>query len=254
MPGHPTPYRAAVPHDHFDERIAPAYDRTSAALFAPSALDPTVAFLAGLAGTGAALELGIGSGRVALPLSRLGVRVHGIDLSPSMVAQLAAKPGSEAIAVTIGDIATTTVEGPFRLVFVVFNTISNLTTQAEQVACFANAAYHLEPGGRFVVELWVPELQRLPPGERIRPVRVDDGGLSFDEIDVVTQSGTSHHYAFVDGRLDRFSVPYRYAWPAELDLMAQLAGLDLRERWGGWNHEPFTSASTSHVSVWEKPR
>jgi SAM-dependent methyltransferase len=221
-------------------------------MFAPDAVEPVVDFLAGLAGDGAALELGIGTGRIALPLSRRGVPVHGIDLSPQMVARLRAKPGSEELGVTIGDFANTRVRGAFTVVYLVFNTITNLTTQEEQVECFRNAAAHLEPGGHFVIEVGVPELQRLPPGERVRAFTVTPSRLGFDEYDVAAQMLRSHHYWVVDGRLETFSAPFRYVWPSELDLMARLAGMTLRERWGGWKREPFTDDSTKHVSVWMK--
>jgi SAM-dependent methyltransferase len=242
-----------MPEDHFGERVAARYDESSAEMFAPAVVDPVVDFLAGLAGDGAALELGIGTGRIALPLARRGVPVHGIDLSEAMVARLRAKPGSTRIGVTIGDFATTTVDRRFSLAYLVFNTIGNLTTQDEQVACFQNAAAHLEPGGCFVIEVGVPQLQRLPPGETVRAFALSDTHLGFDEYDVVSQGLVSHHYTVVDGRLELDSVPFRYVWPSELDLMARLAGMRLRERWGGWRREPFTSESTKHVSVWEKP-
>jgi SAM-dependent methyltransferase len=241
-----------VPEDHFGERVAARYDASEAAMFEADVVEPAVDFLAGLAGDGAALELGVGTGRIALPLSRRGVRVHGVDLSTAMVERLRAKPGGEDIAVTIGDFATTRVEGSFSLAYLVFNTIKNLTTQDEQVACFENVAAHLEPGGCFVVETNVPALQRLPPGESVRAFEVGPTKVGFDEYDVATQRLVSHHYSFVDGRLDLHSVPFRYVWPAELDLMARLAGMTLRERWGGWKREPFTSESTKHVSVCEK--
>jgi SAM-dependent methyltransferase len=241
-----------MPQDHFGEQVAAQYDEQSADMFEPGVVDPAVDFLAGLAGQGAALELGIGTGRIALPLARRGIRVHGIDLSEAMVARLRAKPGAEHIAVTIGDFATTTVEGRFSLAYLVFNTIGNLTTQDEQVACFQNAAAHLEPGGCFVIEVGVPQLQRLPPGETVRAFALSPTHLGFDEYDVASQGLISHHYLVEDGKLDASSLPLRYVWPAELDLMARLAGMTLRERWGGWNREPFTSDSTKHVSVWEK--
>jgi SAM-dependent methyltransferase len=216
-------------------------------------VNPAVSFLAGLAGTGAALELGIGTGRIALPLSQRGVRVHGIELSPEMIAQLKAQPGSDSIGVTIGDMATARVGGTFRLAYLVRNTITNLTTQDDQVDCFRNVAAHLEPGGCFVIEVCVPELQRLPPGETVHAFAVTPAHLGFEEYDVATQIAFSHHYWVVDGQLETFSAPFRYVWPSELDLMARLAGLTYRERWAGWHREPFTSASRSHVSVWEKP-
>jgi SAM-dependent methyltransferase len=241
-------------HDdgYFDERVAARYDDDAAALFGSDALDPIIDFLTGLAGSGRALELGIGTGRIALPLAQRGVQVHGIDLSEAMVAKLRAKPGGEDIGETIGDFAMTRVEGSFSLAFLVFNTIMNLTTQEAQVACFRNVAAHLQPGASFVIEVGVPQLQRLPPGETIRAFQVSDTYWGFDEYDVVAQGQISHHLSIGDGRVDRFSFPFRYVWPSELDLMAQLAGMRLRERWGGWKREPFTSSSDKHVSVWEK--
>jgi SAM-dependent methyltransferase len=242
-----------VPKDYFDERIATGYETRWADQFDPAVVDPAVSFLADLAGTGAALELGIGTGRIALPLRQRGVRVHGIELSPAMVAQLQAKPGADDIGVTIGDFATTRVAGTFTLAYLVRNTITNLTTQDEQVECFRNVAAHLEPGGSFVIEVYVPELRRLPPGETVRAFTVTPTHLGFDEyVDLAAQISFSHHYWLVDGQLETFSAPFRYVWPSELDLMARLAGMTLRERWGDWNREPFTSDSESHVSVWEK--
>jgi SAM-dependent methyltransferase len=170
-----------------------------------------------------------------------------------MVAKLREKPGGQDIAVTIGDVATTTVEGSFSVAYLVFNTIMNVTTQAEQVACFRNVAAHLEPGGCFVIEVGVPDLRRLPPGETIRAFHVSETRWGFDEYDVARQGVTSHHFELVDGTVERVSIPFRYAWPAELDLMALLTGMRLRERWAGWNREPFTSESRQHVSVWQKP-
>jgi SAM-dependent methyltransferase len=241
-----------VPKIYFDEHRAERYDIDSADMFAPGAVEPAVSFLADLAGQGAALELGIGTGRLALPLSKRGVRVHGIDLSPAMVARLRAKPGAEAIGVTIGDFATTRVAGTFKLAYLVYNTIENLTTQDAQVECFRNVAAHLEPGGCFVIEVEVPALQRLPPGETVRPFAVSPTRLGFDEYDIASQGLVSHHYWVGEGQFEAFSMPFRYVWPAELDLMARLAGMTLRERWSSWNREPFTSDSTKHISVWEK--
>ena len=243
-----------MPKIYFDERIADGYDAASTEMFDPEVVDPAVSFLADLAGTGAALELGIGTGRIALPLSQRGVRVHGIELSPAMAARLQAKPGAADIGVTIGDFATTRLDRIFTLAYLVYNTITNLTTQDEQVECFRNVAAHLEPGGCFVIEVVIPELQRLPPGETVRAFTVTPTHLGFDEIDVATQILFSHHYWVVDGRLETFSAPYRYVWPSELDLMARLAGLTLRERWTDWNREPFTRDSRKHISVWEKGR
>jgi SAM-dependent methyltransferase len=242
---------AVVPEDHFGERVAARYDFSEADMFAPEVVDPIVDFLAGLAGDGAALELGIGTGRIALPLSRRGVPVHGIDLSEAMVARLRAKPGAENVGLTIGDFATTTVDDRFGVAYLVFNTIMNLTTQAEQVACFRNVAAHLQPGGCFVIEVGVPDLRRLPPGETVRAFDIGATHLGFDEFDVAEQGLISHHYRIEGGVLELHSVPFRYVWPAELDLMAQLAGMTLRERWGGWRREPFTGDSRAHVSVWQ---
>ena len=242
-------------HDdgYFDERVAARYDESSAEMFDPAVVDPVVDLLVEIAGSGRALELGIGTGRIALPLAQRGVPVHGIELSKAMVARLRAKPGGEDIDVTIGDFATATVDGTFSVAYLVFNTISNLTTQAAQVACFRNVAAHLEPGGCFVIEVGIPELQRLPPGETIRAFHVSEDRWGIDEFDVARQGLTSHHFWIVDGRAERVSMPFRYTWPSELDLMAQLAGMTLRERWSGWKREPFTSDSRKHVSVWEKP-
>jgi SAM-dependent methyltransferase len=241
-----------MPTNYFGERVAERYDETSADMFDPATVDPVVEFLAGLASDGSALELGIGTGRIALPLARRGIRVHGIDLSEAMIARLRAKPGSDQIDVTIGDFATTTVAGRFSVAYLVFNTIMNLTSQDEQVACFQNAAAHLHPGGCFVIEVGIPDLQRLPPSETVRPFTVTPERLGFDEYDIAAQGMISHHYWVEDGKLEVFSAPFRYVWPAELDLMARLAGMSLRERWSGWNREPFTSESRQHVSVWEK--
>jgi len=240
-----------MPEDTFAGRVAERYDDDASELFAPEAVDPVVELLAGLAEDGAALELGIGTGRIALPLARRGVGVHGIDLSPDMVARLREKPGGEEIPVTIGDMATTRVDGTFSLAYVVWNTIMNLRTQEAQVACVRNAAAHLGPRGRFVVEIMMPELQRIPPGETFLPFDVSPEHLGFDEYDVATQGLTSHHYDPRTGEYGTF--PGRYIWPAELDLMAQLGGMSLRERWGGWRREPFMSESRSHVSIYQKP-
>jgi SAM-dependent methyltransferase len=243
-----------VPKIYFDQRIAAGYDAASTDMFDPAVVGPAVRFLADLAGDGAALELGIGTGRIALPLRERGVRVCGIDLSPPMVERLRAKPGADDIDVTIGDFTTTTVGGTFRLAYLVYNTITNLTTQDAQVECFRNVAAHLEPGGCFVIEVGVPDLQRLPPGETVRAFAVSPTYVGFDEFtDMTAQISYSHHYWVVGDKLEIFSAPYRYVWPSELDLMARLAGMALRERWSNWNREPFTGDSTTHVSVWEKP-
>ena len=238
---------------YFDEAVAATYEDDSAVMFDPDVVQPAVDFLADLAGRGRALELGIGTGRIAVPLAERGVSVHGIDLSNAMVARLREKPGAQDIEVTIGDFSTTRVEGSFSLAYLVFNTIGNLTTQEAQVACFRNVAAHLEPGGCFVIEVGVPELRRLPPGETGHAFHVGEESWSIDEYEVATQGLTSHHFRIREGRVEYFSLPFRYVWPAELDLMAQLAGMTLHERWAGWSREPFTSESRAHVSVWEKP-
>jgi SAM-dependent methyltransferase len=241
-------------HDdgYFGERVAARYDESSSEMFDPAVVAPVVDLLAGLAGSGRALELGIGTGRIALPLAAKGVTVHGIELSEAMAERLRAKPGAEAIGITIGDFATTTVSGTFSVAYLVFNTIMNLTTQAAQVACFRNVAAHLEPGGCFVIEVGVPGLQRLAPGETFQVFHASETSWGIDEYDVASQGLVSHHLELVDGTVERTSIPFRYAWPAELDLMAELAGMRLRERWSGWQQEPFTSESRSHVSVWER--
>jgi SAM-dependent methyltransferase len=223
-----------VPEDYFGEDVAARYDDSSDEHFEPAAIEATVDFLAELAGGGPALELGIGTGRIALPLSQRGVQVKGIDLSEAMVARLREKPGGGEIEVAIGDFATTRVEGAFTLVYLVFNTINNLTTQDEQVACFENASAHLEPGGCFVVEVGVPKLRSLPPGQSYVPFNVSDDYVGIDEYDVLDQGLISHHLWPEDGGWQRRSIPFRYVWPAELDLMARIAGLRPRERWSGW--------------------
>jgi SAM-dependent methyltransferase len=241
---------------YFDDRVAARYDESGGERFDPASIEMTVDVLAELAGDGPALELGIGTGRIALPLAARGVPVHGIDLSNAMVARLREKPGGADLGVTIGDFATTTVEGKgsFALVYLVFNTIGNLTTQAAQVACFRNAAAHLRPEGTFLVEVLVPDLRRLPPGETFRVFDASDDSFGIDEFDVATQGLVSHHLELLpDGTVDRVSMPFRYVWPSELDLMAELAGMRLRDRWGGWDQEPFTNESRTHVSLWEKP-
>jgi SAM-dependent methyltransferase len=253
-PSYRVRYIPAMPGDgYFDDRVAARYDASAAEMFDEAVVGPAVDLLAELAGGGAALEFGIGTGRIAVPLAERGVRVSGIDVSSAMVARLHAKPGGAAIDVAIGDFSTTRVEGSFSLVYLVFNTIMNLTTQAAQIACFRNAAAHLSPGGRFVVEVGVPELQRLPPGETVRAFHVSEGSWGFDEYDVATQGLTSHHLEIVDGRLERLSIPFRYVWPAELDLMAELADMRPVHRWAGWTREPFVAESRSHVSAWERP-
>jgi Methyltransferase domain len=237
----------------FDEWIAPRYALLWPELYDPAVLDPAVDLLADLAGSGPALEFGIGTGRVALPLSRRGVPVHGIELSPAMAAQLTHARGDFDVEVTIGDFATTNLGQTFTLVYLLRNTITNLTTQAEQVDAFLNAAAQLQPGGCFLVENYIPALRRLPPGESTRVFIATPDHVGFEEYDLATQVAVSHHHWVIDGELKTFSSPHRYLWPSELDLMARLAGMTLRERWGDWNQTAFTSDSESHISVWTKP-
>ena len=240
--------------DLWDEETARRYDESSAAMFRPAVLDPAVDFLARLAGTGRALELAVGTGRVAIPLAARGVPVAGIELSEPMVAELRRKVDEVALPVVVGDMATTRAPREFSLVYLVWNTIGNLRTQDEQVACFRNAARHLQPGGRFVIELWVPPLRRLPPGQLAAPFEVSESHLGFDTYDLVTQRGTSHHYwPAADGTSRRGVSNFRYLWPSECDLMARLAGMELEDRFADWDASPFTSESESHVSVWRKP-
>ena len=238
-------------HDgYFGEDVAATYDSAATDMFGEDVVGPTVDVLARLAGDGRALEFGIGTGRIALPLARRGIDVHGIDLSRAMVARLRTKPGGAAIGVTIGDFATTRVPGEFALAYLVFNTICNLTTQDAQVACFVNAADHLDPGGTFVIEVGVPALRMLPPGQRAVPFAVENDSWAYDLYDCGTQAMSSN---YMDEGAGLRSIPFRYVWPSELDLMARLAGLDLAQRWEDWDGRPFTHESTRHVSVWQKP-
>lgn len=242
-----------MPDVFFDEWIASRYEELWPELFEPGVVESAVSFLAELAGSGPALEFGVGTGRVALPLSRRGVRVRGIELSSAMADRLRAQEGGSAVEVTVGDFASTSVGATFSLVYLLRNTITNLTTQEEQVAAFRNAAAHLEPGGRFVIENYVPELRRLPPGETRHVFAATPVHVAFEEYDVVAQLAVSHHHWVIDGQLRSFSSPHRYVWPSELDLMARLAGLTLQERWEDWHRKPFTAASRGHISVWRKP-
>ena len=238
--------------DYWDAETAAGYDESSAFMFAPKVLDPAIDFLAGLIGDGAALELAIGTGRVAIPLAERGIAVSGIELSQPMADELLRKRSD--IAVTVGDMATTEVTGEFSLAYLVWNSIGNLRTQAEQVACFCNAARHLVPGGRFVIELWVPGIRRFPPGQVAVPFHVGRHHVGFDTLDMTTQQGTSHHYRrHEDGTITYRDSNFRYIWPAECDLMAQLAGMELEQRWADWAGAPFNDESESHVSVWRKP-
>jgi SAM-dependent methyltransferase len=241
-----------VPNNIVTGSIADTYDDDSSEMFDRRVVDATVDFLIENSQGGATLEFGVGTGRIALPLSRRGVHVHGVDISSDMLAQLRTKPGSEAIGLTTGDFATTRVEAKFSLIYLVYNTIGNLTSQEEQLACFHNAAAHLAEGGRFVIELGMPDLRRFPHGAVAQPFEVGATHLGFDTMDTATQQGVSHHYLIDGDRVRRFDCPYRYAWPSELDLMARLAGLDLAERWADWNRSPFTAESGKHISVWER--
>lgn len=235
----------------WNDEAAQSYDTPGVGMFAPEVLGPTVDRLVELAQGGRALEFAIGTGRVAIPLRQRGVPVVGIELSAPMVAQLRTKADEVAIPIVMGDMATATAPGTYPLVYLVFNTISNLLTQAEQVACFRNAARHLEPGGRFVIELWVPELRKLPMGESAIVATSEPGHFCIDTYDVLNQQVVSRHFAFGEGRravTDRS--PHRYVWPAELDLMAQIAGFELESRHADWLGAEFTAESRSHVSVY----
>ncbi len=243
---------AVTSSDLWDAETAERYDDSSAFMFAPDVLDPAVAFLAELAGDGPALELAIGTGRVAIPLAERGVSVTGVELSQPMVDQLHRKMSD--LPVVVGDMAASTMPGEFALVYLVWNGIGNLRTRVEQVACFRNAARHLSPGGRFVIELWIPGIRRFPPGQDAVPFHIGERHVGFDTYDMATQQGTSHHYSrHTDGTVSYGASNFRYIWPAECDLMARLAGLDLEQRFGDWERRPFTSDSENHISVWRKP-
>jgi len=241
-------------HDdgYFDERFASRYDEMSSSMFKPEILDPTVEFLADLAQQGSVLEFASGTGRVAIPLSERGLSVSGIDISKAMTDRLKLKSGGGQVDVTIGDFATTQVAGDFSLVFLVFNTIMNLTSQDSQIACFQNAADHLTPGGHFVIEVSVPNIRQVPRGEKIRAYRVEDSKMDFDEYSFADQGLISHHFIKVDGAWEKLSVPFRYVWPSELDLMAKMAGLEPVDRWSSWSKDPFGDSSEKLIAVWRK--
>lgn len=246
--------RYDTPDPHLDPVVAASYDASNADEFEPRYVDAAVDVLAELAGDSDAVEFAIGTGRIALPLAKRGIAVHGIDISEPMLEQLKAKPGSDRILTTIGDMTTTVVGEGFAVAYLVYNTIMNLRTQELQVACFANAARHLRPGGRFVIETMVPELRRLSPGETFLPFDVSSRHIGFDEyVDLVNQILLSHHYHIDGDRVRTSSSPFRYVWPAELDLMARLASLDLEHRWADWERTPFTGDSYGHISIWQKP-
>lgn len=238
---------------YFDQRIAETYDNDVDS-FNPDVIEPVVAYLTELASNGRVLEFGIGTGRIALPLAKRGVEVHGIDFSGAMLSKLTEKVGGDRIPITQGDFATTSSEGSFSLVYLIFNTIMNLTTQDAQVKCFQNAAAHLDPGGRFVIEVMMPALQLVPFGETNHIFEFNKEHWGVDTYDVATQSLESHHMRIRDQNMELSSTPFRYVWPSELDLMARIANLELKGRWGGWQKEPFTNTSHYHVSVWEKSR
>jgi SAM-dependent methyltransferase len=242
-----------VTRDYFGGDVAAHYDEGAGPEFDPAVIGSTVDLLAELAANGAALEFAIGTGRVALPLAERGVAVSGIERSIAMAEQLRAKDLDQRINLTIGDMARTRVDGSYQLVYLVFNTIGNLTTQDQQVACFVNAAAHLVPGGLFLIEVGVPDLRRLPPGEDARVFSHAPGYVGYDRYtDLVAQQATSHHFVAGGSGVRELTTPFRFVWPSELDLMAKLAGMSLRNRWAGWDLSPFTSESTSHISVWEK--
>lgn len=243
-----------IDDDIWDADAAARYDTPGTGMFAPEVLGPAVDRLAALAGGGGALEFAIGTGRVAIPLQARGVPVSGIELSPAMVVQLRKNANEDAIPVVIGDMSKAAVTGSFTLVYLVFNTISNLLTQAGQVQCFHNAARHLKPGGRFVIELWVPELPRPGAAAQAMVGRSQPGYLLADTFDTAAQHVVSHHFEFGDGKEARlFRSPHRYVWPSELDLMGQLTGFELESRHADWSGTPFTSSSRSHVSVYRLP-
>ena len=245
---------AVTSSEVWDEEAAKRYESENPHLYAPEVLNPTLEFLARLAGPGPALEFAIGTGRVGVPLAARGIPVTGIELSPPMVAQLRHSADEATLPVVVGDMATTVVSGDFSLVYLVRNTISNLLTQEEQVECFRNAARHLRSGGHFLIELWVPPLRRLPPGQLAALFDVSERHLGFDTYDLGTQRCTSHHYRHDEGGPVRHHFRnFRYLWPAECDLMARIAGMELEQRIADWNGAPFTSDSTDHISVWRKP-
>lgn len=235
----------------WDDDAADSYDSPGVGMDAPEVVDPVVDRLVALADGGPALEFAVGTGRIAIPLAARGVPVSGVEYSPAMIRRLREKAGVDDLPVTEGDMATTRVDGSFSLVYLVFNTIGNLLTQDAQVDCFRNAAAHLRPGGAFVVELWVPDLRRMPPGPDAAVEVAEDGYVLIDTMDTLTQHLISHHFRFGDGRDARLArTPHRYIWPSELDLMGRLAGFTLESRWSDWHQSPFTAASTSHVSVY----
>ena len=241
------------PDAHLNPVVAADYDRGLPASRRGESITSTVGVLAELAGDGVAVEFAVGTGRIALPLAEAGTKVLGIDFSEAMLAELGKKAGSQAVPVTLGDMTKTRLCSDARLVYLVYNTIGNLRTQEMQIECFRNAAAHLAPGGRFVIENGVPRLHHLPAGETIVPFDVSPEHLGFDEyVDQVNQISISHHYFIRGDRVRTSSPSFRYVWPSELDLMAQMAGMTLESRWADWNRNEFVGDSPSHVSVWRK--
>lgn len=235
-------------HEAYGESVAGVYDDWY------SELDPkAIEVLADLSGAGKVLELGIGTGRIALPLSAKGVEVHGIDAAPSMIARLREKPGGDRITVTQGNFAEVPVEGKFALVYIVFNTFFMLLSQEDQVQCFKNVAQHLAPGGCFVLEAFVPDLSRFTGGQVnwATKVTADEVLLDVGNHDAAAQRVRGQKIVITEGNVRLYPAQIRYCYPSELDLMAQLAGLRLRERWANWKREPFTSESKQHISIYE---
>ena len=238
---------------HFDEKVASTYDEIPEPMVDGTPVAEAVKVLRDLAAGGRALELAIGTGRVAVPLAAIAVDVAGIELSRAMLARLRAKRHGSAIPVTVGDMRSARAEGTFSLVYLVFNTIMNVTTQAGQVEVFRNAAAHLLPGGRFLIECGIPDLRRLPYGETAVVFDRTDDHVGVDEYDVANQGLVSHHFTKRGEGWEYGAGSFRYAWPAEMDLMATLAGMRPVARWEGWDRRPFTSESPHHISIWEKP-
>lgn len=238
--------------DIFDSHIASTYDKDHEDRFDPQEIDATCRFLKNLAGRGKALEFAIGTGRVALPLQKMGIDVSGIELSQAMISQLRKKDGENSAMVICGDMLSTRVEGEFSLVYLVYNTITNVLSQQEQVECFCNASRHLQSGGFFVIEDLVPPIQDISRGSDTLAFCMSDNHMGIDQFDFVRQLVTSNHVYFRDGKVERFNSTHRYAWPSEYDLMARIAGMALFERWSDWERSPFTAHSQKHISVWRK--
>ena len=243
-----------MPENIFTGPIATCYDELDQYMFTDSVLTPVIDFLEDLADGGRTLEFAIGTGRVAIPLHARGIDVHGIELSTDMVRELYTKISEKAIPTYIGDMASVKASGKFKLVYLVYNTITNLITQEEQINCFCNAANHLEEGGYFLIEVSIPAVQKLPMGETLHTFEASSKHIGIDEYDLLNQTVTSHHYRINQHRVDMFDSTHRYAWPSEYDLMARIAGMKLSQRWSTWKRDAFTSESMSHISVWQKLR